>query len=76
MSGRRNGFLPEVVEWADGFPVVPENQLVLMTEFQQVNASAIARLAEEKLQETEKKKVASDFNPSCAGSAPKVRPKI
>jgi replicative DNA helicase len=63
MSGRRNGFLPEVVEWADGFPVVPENQLVLMTEFQQVNASAIARLAEEKLQDTDKKKVALDFNP-------------
>ncbi len=62
MSGRRNGFLPEVVEWADGFPVVPENQLVLMTEFQQVNASAIARLAEEKLQDTDKKKVALDFN--------------
>lgn len=63
MSGRRNGFLPEVVEWADGFPVVPENQLVLMTEFQQVNASAIARLAEEKLQDTNKGKVAPDSNP-------------
>lgn len=62
MSGRRNGFLPEVVEWADGFPVVPENQLVLMTEFQQVNASTIARLAEEKLQDTDKRKVAPDFH--------------
>jgi replicative DNA helicase len=61
MSGRRNGFLPEVVEWADGFPVVPENQVMLITEFQQVNASAIARLAEEKLQDTDKRKVAPDF---------------
>lgn len=63
MSGRRNGFLPEVVEWVDGFPVVPENQVVLMTEFQQISASAIAQLAEEKLQDIDRRKVAPDFDP-------------
>jgi replicative DNA helicase len=63
ISGRRNGFLPEVVEWADEFPVVPENQVVLITEFQQISASAIAQLAEEKVQDIETRKVISDFNP-------------
>jgi replicative DNA helicase len=62
MSGRRNGFLPGVVEWADGFPVVPENQMALMNEFQQVSASAIARLAEEKLRETGNGKGATEFS--------------
>lgn len=63
ISGKRNGFLTEVVEWADGFPVVPENQVALMTEFQQISASAIAQLAEEKLQDIDKRKVAPNFAP-------------
>jgi len=76
ISGKRNGFLSKAVEWADGFPIVPENQVALMADFQQVSAGAIARLAEEKLQEPEKRKVVVDSSSNSAGSAPNVQSKI
>lgn len=45
ISGKWSGFLREPVSWAEGFPVVPEDQADVMASFQQNPVAQLAQLA-------------------------------
>lgn len=44
-SGKHCGFISDEPEWSEGLPIVPQNQAVLMSDFVQNPAGAIAALA-------------------------------
>lgn len=55
-SGKRSGFLPDEIEWADDFPIVPLNQAELMAGMVQNSAGAIASLGAEPTRTSQEQK--------------------